>query len=199
MQQAGGQLVTGARVLRIDHDARGLATGAEWIDDDGGLHFQAAEVVLLAANGMGTPRILLASDSVRFPDGMVDSSGLVGRRLMVHPLAVVKGLFREDVQGWRGHAGASIVSFRLRQRRAERFHRRGEMGLVPRGRPPFAPPSPKVESGEPNIIGTSGSASVGQPTGAWSAKTFPARTIGSSYPVGSRIALACPPRGWCIE
>ena len=113
VQQAGGQLVTGARVLRIDHDARGLATGAEWIDDDGGLHFQAAEVVLLAANGMGTPRILLASDSVRFPDGMVNSSGLVGRRLMVHPLAVVKGLFREDVQGWRGHAGASIVSFQF--------------------------------------------------------------------------------------
>ena len=57
--------------------------------------------------------ILLASDSVRFPDGMVNSSGLVGRRLMVHPLAVVKGLFREDVQGWRGHAGASIVSFQF--------------------------------------------------------------------------------------
>jgi choline dehydrogenase-like flavoprotein len=109
----GGRLVTGARVVRIHHDARGLATGAEWMDDQGGLHFQAADVVLLAANGMGTPRILLASESVRFPDGLANSSGLVGRRLMVHPLAVVKGLFRDDVQGWRGHAGASIVSFQF--------------------------------------------------------------------------------------
>ena len=109
----GGRLVTGAQVVRINHDERGLATGAEWIDEDGQPHFQAADVVLLAANGMGTPRILMASDSVRFPDGMANSSGLVGRRLMVHPLAVVKGLFPDDVQGWRGHAGASIVSFQF--------------------------------------------------------------------------------------
>jgi hypothetical protein len=62
---------------------------------------------------MGTPRILLASDSTRFPDGLANSSGLVGRRLMVHPLAVVKGLFHDDIEGWRGHAGASIVSFQF--------------------------------------------------------------------------------------
>ena len=109
----GGQLITGARVRRIDHDQRGLATGAEWIDAQGGLHFQPADVVLLAANGMGTPRILLASESRRFPDGFANSSGLVGRRLMVHPLAVVKGLFQDDIEGWRGHAGASIVSFQF--------------------------------------------------------------------------------------
>jgi choline dehydrogenase-like flavoprotein len=109
----GGRLVTGAQVLRINHDARGLATGAEWIDENGQSHFQEADVVLLAANGMGTPRILMASDSERFPEGMANSSGLVGRRLMVHPLAVVKGLFRDDIQGWRGHAGASIVSFQF--------------------------------------------------------------------------------------
>jgi len=109
----GGQLITGARVVRIEHDARSLVTGAEWVDGEGVSHFQPADVVLLAANGMGTPRILLASASSRFPDGLANSSGLVGRRLMVHPLAVVKGLFKDDVQGWRGHAGASIVSFQF--------------------------------------------------------------------------------------
>jgi len=111
--RAGGTLVTGASVVRINHDRNGLATGAEWIDNDGHLHFQEADLVLLGANGIGTPRILLASDSTRFPDGMANSSGLIGRRLMVHPLAVVKGLFREDIEGWRGHAGASIVSFQF--------------------------------------------------------------------------------------
>jgi choline dehydrogenase-like flavoprotein len=110
---AGAQLVTGASVVRIPTDARGLATGAEWIDEEGRSHFQAADVVLLAANGIGTPRLLLASASARHPDGLANESGLVGRRLMVHPLALVKGLFREDLESWRGHAGGSIVSYQF--------------------------------------------------------------------------------------
>ena len=89
----------------------GLATGAEWVDEEGRAHFQAADVVLLAANGIGTPRLLLASASSGAPGGLANSSGLVGTRLMVHPLALVKGLFRQDLESWRGHAGGSIVSY----------------------------------------------------------------------------------------
>ena len=32
---------------------------------------------------------------------------------MVHPLALVKGLFRQDLESWRGHAGGSIVSYQF--------------------------------------------------------------------------------------
>jgi hypothetical protein len=32
---------------------------------------------------------------------------------MVHPLALVKGLFRQDLQSWRGHSGGSIVSYQF--------------------------------------------------------------------------------------
>jgi choline dehydrogenase-like flavoprotein len=110
---AGGRLVTGACVVSIPTDARGLATGAEWVDEEGGAHFQAADVVLLAANGIGTPRLLLASASSGAPAGLANSSGLVGRRLMVHPLALVRGLFRQDLESWRGHAGGSIVSYQF--------------------------------------------------------------------------------------
>jgi hypothetical protein len=88
-------------------------TGAEWLDEGGQEHFQPADVVLLAANGIGTPRLLLASASSRDPDGLANSSGLVGRRLMVHPLALVKGLFDDDLESWRGHAGGSIVSYQF--------------------------------------------------------------------------------------
>jgi choline dehydrogenase-like flavoprotein len=107
----GARLITGACVVRIPTDARGLATGAEWIDEEGRPHFQPADVVLLAANGIGTPRLLLASTSPQHPDGLANGSGLVGRRLMVHPLALVKGVFNEDLESWRGHAGGSIVSY----------------------------------------------------------------------------------------
>jgi choline dehydrogenase-like flavoprotein len=110
---AGGRLVTGACVVSIPTDARGLATGAEWVDENGGGHFQAADVVLLAANGIGTPRLLLASASSHAAGGLANSSGLVGKRLMVHPLALVRGLFRQDLESWRGHAGGSIVSYQF--------------------------------------------------------------------------------------
>ena len=74
----GARVITGARVHRIA-TKNGLATGAEWVDEDGGEHFQPADVVVLAANSIGTARILLNSASPGWPDGLANSSGLVGR------------------------------------------------------------------------------------------------------------------------
>src|SRR5690606_36296807 len=44
------------------------------------------------------------------PDGLANSSGLVGRRLMVHPGALVDGYFDDDLRSWRGHFGGQIQS-----------------------------------------------------------------------------------------
>ena len=104
----GGQLITGARVRRITVDAQGLATGAEWRDRGGAVHHQSADVVLVAANGIGTPRLLLASACERFPDGLANSSGLVGKRLMMHPCAFVHGLFPEQLRSWQGRNGSTV-------------------------------------------------------------------------------------------
>ncbi|HUL97927.1 MAG TPA: GMC family oxidoreductase, partial [Mycobacterium sp.] len=104
----GGQVITGARVSRIVLDGRGLAAGAEWIDPDGVTHFQSADVVLLAANGIGTARLLLMSAESRFPDGLANRSGLVGRRLMLHPLAMVNGYFHEQLDSWQGQFGSAL-------------------------------------------------------------------------------------------
>jgi choline dehydrogenase-like flavoprotein len=106
--QRGGRVVTGARVRRILVDRRGLATGAEWVDRDGREHGQTADVVVCAANGIGTPRLLLASADDRHPDGLANSSGLVGRRLMLHPLWSVTGLFDAPLHGWRAHSGGLV-------------------------------------------------------------------------------------------
>jgi choline dehydrogenase-like flavoprotein len=107
---AGARLVTGARVRRIVLDSSGLALGAEWTDRDGYEHLQTAEVVLCAANAIGTARLLLTSAEERHPDGLANGSGLVGRRLMLHPLATVAGVFDHDLRGWRAHNGALIQS-----------------------------------------------------------------------------------------
>ncbi len=106
----GARLVTSARVRRIVVDPRGRACGAEWIDAAGAEHYQPADVVLCAANGMGTARLLLLSATNAAPDGLANSSGLVGRRLMVHPGALVTGYFADDLESWRGQIGGQIQS-----------------------------------------------------------------------------------------
>jgi hypothetical protein len=105
--------MTGARVRRINVDRRGLACGAEWVDRNGDAHYQAADVVVCAANGIGTPRLLLASSCPGHPDGLANSSGLVGRHLMLHPLVSVAGLFDGPADAWRAHAGALIHSLQF--------------------------------------------------------------------------------------
>jgi choline dehydrogenase-like flavoprotein len=121
----GVRLVTGARVRELPVDGKGLVTGAIWIDREGDEHFQPAQVVLLAANGVGTPRLLLLSASSRFPDGLANTSGLVGRRLMMHPYAEVYGVFEEDLESWTGPFGQSIYSLEFYESDASRGFVRG--------------------------------------------------------------------------
>src|SRR5260370_30171060 len=79
-----------------------MAAGAIYYDADGREHFQPAEVVIVACNGIGTPRLLLNSASARFPNGLANSSGLVGKNLMLHPWPIVYGYVEETLDGGRG-------------------------------------------------------------------------------------------------
>jgi choline dehydrogenase-like flavoprotein len=76
----------------------GMAEGALYYDADGHLTEQKARVVVLACNGIGTARLLLNSKSRRFPHGLANDSGLVGKGLMGHPKATVVGVFEDDVK-----------------------------------------------------------------------------------------------------
>ncbi len=106
------ELRTNCRVSRIATNDAGMASGAFYFDADGVERFQPAEIVILACNGIGTPRILLNSASDRFPDGLANSSGLVGRNLMFHPYALVRGFFDEPLDGYRGpHIGTWSQEF----------------------------------------------------------------------------------------
>jgi choline dehydrogenase-like flavoprotein len=99
-------------------------------------HFQRANAVVIAANGIGTPRLLLMSSSPAHPDGLANSSGLVGRRLMMHPFANVTGLFDEQLESWQGHFGCSIESFEFYETDERRgFVRGAKWGLAPTGGP----------------------------------------------------------------
>ena len=132
----GALVITGARVRRLPTDKKGLVTGAEWIDANGVEHFQPADVVLCAANGIGTPRILLLSASPKFPEGLANSSGLVGRRLMMHPCVRVTGYFDDDLESWQGHFGGAIQCLQFYGTAAGRdFVRGAKWSLAPTGGP----------------------------------------------------------------
>ncbi len=139
----GARLVTGARVREVTVDASGRATGATYVDREGREHHQAADVVIVAANGVGTPRLLLLSTSSRYPDGLANSSGLVGKRLMMHPFATVTGLFDEPFDSWAGPFGQYIQSMQFYETDESRgFVRGAKWGLMPTGGPLGAAMSP---------------------------------------------------------
>ena len=108
--QNGAELRTHSRVFRIETDASGKATGASYFDASGEQHFQPARAVILAMNGVGTPRIMLNSSSGSHPDGLCNSSGLVGKNLMFHPYSMVTGYFDDDdVDTYKGSTGNMIM------------------------------------------------------------------------------------------
>jgi choline dehydrogenase-like flavoprotein len=134
--QNGARLMTHARVSRILMNKEGLATGAEFVRPDGTWDVVKADVVILAANAIGTPRILLNSAGPRHPQGLANSSGLVGKRLMVHPFANVMGYFDEDMESWNGHVGAKITSYEFYETDTSRgFVRGAKWSLAPTGGP----------------------------------------------------------------
>ena len=92
--KGGARLEIHTRVREILVNESGNATGVLYYQD-GELKEQKAKVVVLACNGIGTARLLLNSTSAIFPNGLANSSGLVGKCLMHHPVGSVLGVFDE--------------------------------------------------------------------------------------------------------
>ncbi len=106
----GVRIKTRCRVREITVGDNGLADGVVYFDEDGNEQKQKAEVVIVACNGIGTPRLLLNSKSKQFPDGLANRSGMVGKNLMFHPYGLVRGVFPERLEGYKGATGCVIMS-----------------------------------------------------------------------------------------
>jgi choline dehydrogenase-like flavoprotein len=124
----GVELVTQAIVVDLTMED-GLVSGVVWVDADGREHHQPAGIVILCGNAVGTPRLLLAA-------GIGNSSGLVGRRLMMHPFGNAIGLFDEDLESWRGPLGQYLHSLQFYETDLSRgFVRGAKWNLMPSGAP----------------------------------------------------------------
>jgi choline dehydrogenase-like flavoprotein len=99
-----------ARQIPIDSSNR--ARGVMYFDREGREHEVRARAVVLAANAIETPRLLLLSTSRRYPKGLANSSGLVGKYLTEHLNAGARARFSEPLKNWQGvHVSAMIQDY----------------------------------------------------------------------------------------
>jgi choline dehydrogenase-like flavoprotein len=95
-------------VHRIEIDRLGHATGAVYFDEQRNVHLQKAKAVILSANGAETPRLLLLSASKDFPNGLANSSGMVGKHLMLNSGAVSMAVYDQPLNDYKGFAVSRI-------------------------------------------------------------------------------------------
>ena len=96
-------------VSRIETNAAGRATGVAYFDKDKREHFQKARAVVLCANGAETSRLLLLSANAKFPDGLANSSGYVGKNLMFNTYAEVNALFEHELNEFKSAQVTRVV------------------------------------------------------------------------------------------
>lgn len=124
-------LATGKLELRADCyvreltiDSQGLVKSAIYEDIDGNIIEQEADIFILACGAIETARLLLLSKSGKFPQGLANGSGTVGRFLSVHEYSASFGTFDKEIYGWAGGGYISASTFEF----YETDYRRGFIG-----------------------------------------------------------------------
>jgi choline dehydrogenase-like flavoprotein len=106
------EIRTQSYVREISVNSAGRVTGAIYFDADKNEIFQKAKAVVLSANGLETPRLLLLSQSAQFPNGLANSSGAVGKYLMSGDGAHATGLFENPLNEYKGIvSGAAVLDY----------------------------------------------------------------------------------------
>ncbi|MGD0151771.1 MAG: GMC family oxidoreductase [Xanthobacteraceae bacterium] len=78
------KLITGAMCYRVNSDNSGKVTGVSYYGPDRSDNTIEADIVILAPFIYDNVRLLLLSKTEKFPDGLANSSGHVGRHIMAH-------------------------------------------------------------------------------------------------------------------
>jgi choline dehydrogenase-like flavoprotein len=98
-----------AYVREIQIGKNGRVTGAVYFDADGKEAFQGAKAVVVCANGAETPRLLLMSKSSRFPQGLANSNGLVGKYLMFDAGTLCCAVFEHPLNEYKSVQVTRVV------------------------------------------------------------------------------------------
>ena len=105
--RAGAEVRDLAMVGRIEMGAHGRASGVHY-HRAGRWQFQAARNVVLAGYAIETPRLLLNSATAQHPQGLANSSGLVGTHLTTHAGPGVWASFDEEIRWYKGPPNMAV-------------------------------------------------------------------------------------------
>ena len=94
---------------RIEHGEDGRVNAVIYHDSQGREQRQKARLVCVAGNAVETARLLLLSESSKFPQGLANSSGQVGRNYCHHITGSVWAIFDKPIYSWRGATLAGVV------------------------------------------------------------------------------------------
>jgi choline dehydrogenase-like flavoprotein len=83
-------------VRGLDLDGRGRISGVRYVDQSGTEHTVTARVYVVACSAVESARLLLMSRSDRAPNGVANSSGLVGRNLTFSTFGAIMAEFRKN-------------------------------------------------------------------------------------------------------
>ena len=128
-EAAGAQIVENAVVSNIITGEEGRIQGVTYKSPDKSETNVTGRMYVIAANGIETPKLLLLSKSEMAPNGVANSSDLVGRHLSDHPEARVSAIAANPYQGSRGPLQLSgIDQVREGDFRSERSAMRLQIG-----------------------------------------------------------------------
>jgi len=97
----GAEIRADCMVARINMGKNGRVTGVTYFDADKREHELKARIVIVSGYAIETPRLLLNSACPGFEQGLANSSGTVGKYLMVQIGNVVLGRFDELVRMYK--------------------------------------------------------------------------------------------------
>ena len=99
-------------VREISVDANGRVNGVIYFDGKKQEIQQRAKAVVLSANASESARLLLLSKSPKFPNGLANGNGIVGKYLMLGGGAGASALFEQPLNEYKGViSGAGIVDY----------------------------------------------------------------------------------------
>tara|TARA_B100000959_G_C14962045_1_gene616179 strand:- start:336 stop:1901 length:1566 start_codon:yes stop_codon:yes gene_type:complete len=113
------------RAVKIKVDKLGNAEGAIYFDEKNNKKFCKASLIILACSAIGTPRLLLNSRNKFFPRGLANSSGMLGKNLMLHPLGYLEATFEKYLESFKGIKGNCIFSHEFYETNKKNNFKRG--------------------------------------------------------------------------
>lgn len=97
----GAEILSDCMVTHLNLDKTGALKSVTFVHDRKEYE-QKAKVFILANYCIETPRLLLSSACPQFPDGLANSSGMVGKNLMTHTGHDVYCKFRDEIRLYKG-------------------------------------------------------------------------------------------------